>query len=687
MISMTRLCRWAQTLLLIAFSASSMGPQQVAGAAKNLPPLPAEVPVSATLYSVSILGDLDGWQATWTTRDGKLHAFFQMDDRGRGAKVTSTITLDAEGIPVAESIRGVDYWRSPADEDYSLQGNMARWKNRIEQGEKKILGRVFYASMNGAPVDLALLAHTALVNGGEIPLLPEGKAQVGRVSDCDIEASGRKKHVVLYSVAGLGLSPNYVWLDENSTFFAATDGWAMTIRQGWESTREALQKVQNQVIQARSAELAREFAHPAPKGIVFTHANLFDATTAAIVPDQNVIVMGNRIRAMGAPTQVSAPADAEVIDATGKTLLPGLWDMHAHVTDNQGMLNLAAGVTTVRDMMNDTDTLLARRKRIEAGTEIGTRILLAGVIESPGPYQAPTKVLVSTESDARAAVDNYVRLGYLQIKIYSSVKPALVPVIIDEAHRQGLRVSGHIPAGMTASQCVELGFDEIQHSIYLMLNFWPEVKDTNTSRRITEVARRGADLDLDSPQVQSFIKLLQERHTTLDPTLNFSEAMFLNRPGEIPIGYRPVAQRLPPLVRRWLMTSFGLAPPPGMDERYRQSFAKTMELVGKLYRAGIPIEAGTDTVAGFGLQRELELDVQAGIPPAKVLQNATLNAARIMKQDSQLGSIAPGKLADLTLVDGNPLANISEVRKTLLVVKDGVIYKPAELYTALGIQP
>jgi imidazolonepropionase-like amidohydrolase len=664
-----------------------MGAQEVAGAAKNLPPLPAEVPGSATLYSVSILGDLDGRQATWTTPDGKLHAFFQMDDRGRGARVISTITLDGEGIPVAETIRGVDYWRSPADEDYSLQGNTARWKNRVEQGEKKILGRAFYASMNGAPIDLALLAHTALVNGGEIPLLPEGKAQVRSVSDCDIEASGQKKHVVLYSVAGLGLSPNYVWLDEDNTFFAATDGWAMTTRQGWESTREALQKVQNEVIQARSAELAGEFAHPAPKGIVFTHANLFDATTAAIVPDQNVTVMGNRIRAMGAPTQVTAPAGAEVIDAAGKTLLPGLWDMHAHVTDNQGMLNLAAGVTTVRDMMNDTETLLARRKRIEAETEIGTRILLAGVIESPGPYQAPTKVLVTTESEARAAVDNYVRLGYSQIKIYSSVKPELVPAIIDEAHQQGLRVSGHIPAGMTASQCVELGFDEIQHSIYLMLNFWPEVKDTNTSRRITEVARRGADLDLNSPQVQSFIKLLQERHITLDPTLNFSEAMFLNRPGEIPLGYRPEAKRLPPLVRRWLMTSFGLTPPPGMDERYRQSFAKMMELVGKLYRAGIPIEAGTDTVAGFGLQRELELDVLAGIPPAKVLQNATLNAARIMKQDSQLGSIAPGKLADMTLVDGNPLANISEVRKTILVVKNGVIYKPAELYTALGIQP
>ncbi len=121
-----------------------------------------------------------------------------------------------------------------------------------------------------------------------------------------------------------------------------------------------------------------------------------------------------------------------------------------------------------------------------------------------------------------------------------------------------------------------------------------------------------------------------------------------------------------------------------MEERYRQSFAKMMELVGLMYRAGIPIEAGTDSMAGFALHRELELDVQAGIPANKVLQNATLNAARIMKLDGDLGSIAPGKLADLTLVNGDPVANISDIRKTALVVKDGVLYKPEELVLRAG---
>jgi imidazolonepropionase-like amidohydrolase len=130
-----------------------------------------------------------------------------------------------------------------------------------------------------------------------------------------------------------------------------------------------------------------------------------------------------------------------------------------------------------------------------------------------------------------------------------------------------------------------------------------------------------------------------------------------------------------------------MTPPPGFDETYRKSFAKMIVFTGLLYHSGLSIEAGTDSMAGFALQRELELEVQAGIPAAQVLQNATLNAARIMSLDKDLGSITPGKLADVVLVDGDPTKNISDIRKTVVVVKDGVLYHPAELYSESGITP
>jgi imidazolonepropionase-like amidohydrolase len=665
---------------------SGLSAQQSASSGSNVPALPADIPGSATRYSVLIMGNLSGQQAIWTTPDGKLHEFFQFNDRGRGPKTTSVVTLDREGIPIAETISGNDYLKSAVQEGFSVQNQTARWKNNAEQGEKTLTAPAVYVPINSAPAESALLVHAALKNRGKIALLPEGEAAVGRVAERNVEAQGNKQHLTLYSISGLDFSPTYVWLDERGQFFATGDSWAMIIREGWEPAAKSLQEVRSEVVQARAAELAKKLAHHPSHGIVFTHANVFDASTATVVSDQSVVVIGNHIQSVGPAKGVTIPPGAEVVDATRKTLLPGLWDMHAHVSDNDGMLNLAAGVTTVRDLANDTDTLLARRKRIEEGTEIGTRIILAGIIDGPGPYQGPTKVLAATEAEARSDVDNYAKLGYVQIKIYSSVKPELVPPIIDEAHKNGLRVSGHIPAFMTASQCVKLGYDEIQHVNFLMLNFMPDVKETRNPARFTEPAKRGADLDLNSAEVKDFIKLLQEHHTTLDPTMSIFEDMFVSRTGEIPPGYKAVAKRLPAQVRRGLLSS-GLTPPPGMEERYRQSFAKMVELVGTLYRAGVPIEAGTDSMAGFALHRELELDIQAGIPPNKALQLATLGAARIMKRDGDLGSITAGKLADLTLIDGDPTARISDVRKTVLVVKDGVLYKPAELYSELGIQP
>jgi len=151
------------------------------------------------------------------------------------------------------------------------------------------------------------------------------------------------------------------------------------------------------------------------------------------------------------------------------------------------------------------------------------------------------------------------------------------------------------------------------------------------------------------------------------------EGMFTDRPGKIPTGFAPVVDRLPPLVRRGFLTG-GLPVPDGKDERYRESAKALLRLVKMLYDAGVPIVAGTDSMPGFALHRELELYVEAGIPAPQVLRIATIGAARVMKRDGELGSIRPGKLADMILVDGNPATRISDIRRVTLVIKDGNIY-------------
>jgi imidazolonepropionase-like amidohydrolase len=311
--------------------------------------------------------------------------------------------------------------------------------------------------------------------------------------------------------------------------------------------------------------------------------------------------------------------------------------------------------------------------------------VLAGLIDAPGPYQVPTGVLASTEAEVRHAVNRYADMGFEQIKVYSSMKPELVPVIIEEAHRRGLRVSGHVPAFMTAEQVVRLGFDEVQHVNFVMLNFMDSVKDTRSMSRFTAVAKDGAALDFSSQRVKSFIALLKERHTVIDPTVGTFEDMFVGRAGQMSPSLGMVADRFPSQVRRGLFSG-GLPVPAGMDQRYKDSYAAMVRMVGELYRAGVTIVAGTDATPGFALHRELELWVRAGIPPAEVLRRATLGAAQVMKHNDTRGSIAPGKLADVILVDGDPATNISDIRKVELVVKDGVIYRSAELYKALGIK-
>jgi imidazolonepropionase-like amidohydrolase len=361
--------------------------------------------------------------------------------------------------------------------------------------------------------------------------------------------------------------------------------------------------------------------------------------------------------------------------------------MHTHVTTNDGPLNVAAGVTTVRDLANDIDALARLRKAWDEGRAVGPRVIPAGFIDGPGPYQGPTKVLAATVDEGRAAIARYAELGYGQIKLYSSLRPELVAPLAAEAHRRGMRVSGHIPAFMTAEQAVRDGYDEIQHVNMLFLNFWADtVKDTRTPARFTAVAEQAAELDLDSPRVRAFLKLLKEHSTVVDPTVAIFEGMFTDRAGQLAAGFAPIAERLPASIRRGLLAG-GLPVPEGKDQRYRDSFRALLRMVKRLDDEGITIVAGTDGLAGFTLHRELELYVEAGLPAGHVLQIATLGAARVMKREAELGSIAVGKRADLLLVEGDPVQLISDIRRTALVVKDGVIYSPAVLYQSLGVRP
>jgi dipeptidyl aminopeptidase/acylaminoacyl peptidase/imidazolonepropionase-like amidohydrolase len=651
-------------------------------AANGEPPKAAE-----HRWVILIEGRPVGVQTFQVNENGEQVYTYEYNDRGRGPKLETRLTLGEKGIPTHIDTTGQDYFKVPVEEAFELRGKLARWKNTAEEGQKSLEGPAFYLSKEKAHPELGLLAEALLRTPARgLPLLPEGEARLQVLGRHKVEAECRTRTLTHVSVSGLNFLPDTVWLDEDGGFFAQNFSWFTLIPPGWESARDTLLAADRKQRAEWLAELGRRLPHRAENGIAFTGAALFDSQAGRVSPNTTVVVMGERIHAVGPDREVKIPAGVETIDARDKMLLPGLWDMHAHVDDIDGILHIAAGVTTVRDLANDIDKVQALKRAWEAGEAIGPRLILAGFMDGPGPFAGPTKILVDTEDETRRVIDHYADLGYEQIKIYSSLEPSLVPVAIQQAHKRGLRVSGHIPNGMSAEEAVRLGVDEIQHANMLFLNFWArEGLDTRTPVRFTAVAERAASLDLDSAEVQSLVRLLKERQTVIDPTVAIFETMFTAPPGGLGANFAAIPYQLPVQVRRGFWGG-GLKPPEGKTDTYKKSHAAMLRLVGKLYEAGVPLVAGTDDLAGFTLHRELELYVKAGIPAPQVLQLATLGAARLVKRDDRLGSIEPGKLADLILVDGNPVDHISDIRRVELIVRGGVLYRSKELYQAIGVQ-
>jgi len=672
-------------LVFLAIFTSALPAQQ---GQSPMPALPPDVPKNATIWLQLTDKTPSGQDAVWTTPDGTIYEFFQFNDRGRGPKTYSTYRLDSRGIVTFEETKGVDYMKNPVHETFDMRDATATWKNQAEDGHQDNSAGRYFVDLDGGPRGFFLLVRALLMNGNKLSLLPSGEASLGELKTVSVEGVGKKVSATLYAVDGLSFSPAYIWLDDQHNFFASMEGWSGLVREGYESASGELYKVQEQVQSERAAALAKQLTHHPDGDLVIRNVTVFDSVNAKAVPSQRVTVRGEHIVSVEAESDQATAANTQVIDGSGKMLLPGLWDMHQHFFPDLAAFDIASGITTARDLGNSIDELTKLRKHIEQGEQIGPRIIPAGFIDGPGPFEGPVKVLAATPEEARERVDRYADLGYVQIKIYSSVKPELVPVIIDEAHRRGLRVSGHVPSGMIAEQFVRDGADEIQHMNFVILNFMPDVTETRTPARFTEPGKRAAGLDLNSPQVDQFIALLQQHHTVIDPTMSIWEATYTDRPGKIPMVDAYMFDRLPLQIQRSLTTA-GQAlpvPDPATDQLYRASYANFVHMLKKLYDNGITIVAGTDQGSGYALDRELEIYNQAGIAAPELLRMATLTAARVMKRDDELGSITPGKQADMILVDGDPTTNLSDIRKVDTVIKAGAVLYPKELYPAMGIR-
>ena len=611
---------------------------------------------------------------------------FDYKNNGRGPTMKEFVRLGADGLPVAWDITGTTTFGSKVEERFARTGAGASWTDSTGKGSAPTANGV-YVAQSGSPWSTGLYARAIMKAGGTtLPALPGGTLKLTRGETLTVTGPGGPIPVTRYELGGIETAPDTVLLDAGGAMFASVSPRQVIVRAGYEGEAERLKTLAARWSTDRFVNIQKKVAHRYGAPVRVTDVRVFDPRTERLGPRVSVLVSGSRIAAVE-PASKRGGRNEVVIDGAGGTVVAGLYEMHAHTSQEGALLNLAAGVTTMRDMGNDNAVLDTLVKRIDAGEIAGPRIVRAGFIEGKSPFSANNGILVDSEAEAVAAARWYADRGYWGIKSYNSMNPAWVPAMVKEAHARGLKVSGHVPAFATADQMIEAGFDEMVHINQFMLGWVIKpTEDTRTLFRLTAL-KRLPGLDLNSAPVKRTMDLMVARRVPIDVTLGIHENLLLNRDGRTPRGAADYIDHLPIGMQRGLKQAWIDTSAPGDDAAYRGAYDKIVRTIRMLNDRGVTIIPGTDTGGSFTFHRELELYQDVGMTPARILKRATWDMARYLKQDDRLGSVEPGKLADFFLVPGDPTRELKAIKRIAMVVKDGAVYFPAEVYPEFGIKP
>jgi imidazolonepropionase-like amidohydrolase len=430
--------------------------------------------------------------------------------------------------------------------------------------------------------------------------------------------------------------------------------------------------------------------------LVITDVNIVDVRTGEIRPDQIVILESNRITSVGPRKDTRYPRNAPTVNAKGGYLIPGLWDMHVHLNFGDWFplaqqislpLFVANGITGVRDMGSDLESVQAWRNEIEANRLLGPRIYSSGpMLDGPKP-RFPSSIAIATPEDGRRAVDDLKRRGSDFIKFQSLIPRDAVFAIAEEAKKEEIPFEGHVPDSVRASEMSAAGMHSFEHLIGIFEGSSPLEDEflkgdkTETKFLATYDPERAATLAalLAKNQTWQCPTLVWERGGNLLDVTDFSKD---TRAKYVPAYWKEVTWRK---FTNQVQTEFNTD-----DLETRKKFLdKELEVVQLLHKAGVPFLAGTDTppgvyiFPGFSLHEELQRFVAAGFTPLEALQTATLNPAKFIQMEDRLGTIEPGKLADLVLLDANPLEKIENTQKIAAVIVNGRYFSRKDLQKIL----
>ncbi len=595
-----------------------------------------------------------------------LRDHFSYVDRGGEVGLESTLELSADLTPRRLRSVGRTYRFLRVDVDIDVRDGVASVRN-LGATQATPLPSRFFTVPGYAP----LAARALLIGYWERHGRPDALTAVPGTPTTEVFVAARGTDVVRvgdgsvalgrYLVRGVAWGREVVWLDPEGRLAAIfTRANILPLDGIRDDLVPARAELETLAVAAYIDELERLSlsVEPLASGsFALVGARLVDGTGGVPVDDAVVVVRDGRIAAAGPRSDTPVPADVRAIEATGLSIVPGLWDMHAHAAQIEwAPAYLAAGVTSVRDMGGEHAFLTAFRDALASGRGIGPRLLLAGLVDGEHA-DAFGAVTAATPGQGRAVVDVYHAAGYRQIKLYSYVQPEVVRAIADRAHELGMTVTGHVPRALSLPEALDAGMDQVAHL---------PLRD-----------------DPSSPQAERTIAALRAHGAAVDPTASWGE--LLGRSQETPIAsFQPGILTAPWPIAAAYDSVRNEASPAEVAARMDRVLAS----VRALHEAGVPLLAGTDYgVPAHSLHRELELFVAAGLTPGEALRAATALPARVMGLDADSGTVEVGKRADLLLVEGDPLADISAIRKGRWVVAEGVMYDCAALWSLADFGP
>jgi imidazolonepropionase-like amidohydrolase len=625
------------------------------------------------------------------TKDGdslSVKMDFKFTDRGTPVPMTASFRGTQDLTPETFEIKGKNSRSTTIDDAVEVQSDKVRVRDRDKWTEITKPAH-FFTIAGYAPATMQMLMVRYWATHGsptQLATLPSGQVQIEPRGQDSVKIDGKDQTFDRFTVEGLIWGRETLWFDANRNLVAEVSTDAEfdhfeAIRDGYESGLGTFVGRAGSDEMAALADISKGISGSHAEKIALVGGTLIDGTGRDPIPDSVVVIEKGRIVDAGPKSHVKIPGGAQKIDARGKTILPGLWDMHAHFEQVEwGPIYLAAGVTTVRDCGNEFEFITAVRDAVADGRGLGPRLLMAGIVDGTGPL-ALGVARVDTPEEARVWTDKYHDAGFQQMKIYSSVKLEEVKDVAEEAHRLGMTVTGHVPEGLNAYQVIEAGQDQINHISYIADIMMPPLPEG--ANRLDR-ANAAANIDLKSPEAQKAIAFLVQHGTVVDPTVALFE-FFTASSAKPPVSIEPGVAHVAPELQAILAEA---GPPTPHTELQEKIVQKDIVIIGALHHAGVPIVAGTDqTVPGYSLYREIELYAQAGFTPMEAIQAATIVPARVMGLDKEVGTVEAGKRADVIILDGNPLESIHNIRKVEFVITNGVMYNSAELWRSVGFKP